>query len=138
MNEASLRISLQVKLGNLDYQSRPTAFNADVSVARGPTPGELNVSKFGTDVDLSLFTVPGLVWMQNMDTVNFVEYGVWNGSLFFPLGELLPGEFFALRLSRNIGKDYTNTGTGITGTINKLRLKANTANSLVRVEVFEK
>lgn len=137
-NEARINSSLQIKTGNLDYQSRPTAFQATVTGAKGPTPGAIAVSTAGTDVDLSELSTPGLCFITNIDSTNYVTYGIWDGATFYPLGELLPGECYVLRLSRSLTQEY-GTGTGTTGTnINRLRLKANGATANIRVEAFEK
>lgn len=147
--EAQIRTSLQiVKLDAndvvlLDYASRPTAFVADVSGILGPTPGGITVSTAGTDVDLSALTIPGLCRFMNNDDTNFVSWGAWDpeGVRFYPIGELLPGESFVLRLSRDIEEEF---GTGDPGTAtagantNRLRFKASVAACVCMVEVFEK
>lgn len=138
-NEVQIRSSLQVNKDAIEYQSRPTAFAADMAGTKGPTPGALTVSTGGTDVDLTGLTTPGFCRMQNQDTTNFVTYGIWDpeGNKFFPLGEMLAGEVFVLRLARDIEAEY-GTGTGTTGAnTNRLRLKANTAACVVLVEAFE-
>lgn len=138
-DEAQIRSSLQIDIGNLEYRSNPTAFTADVSGSIGPTPGAFSVAVTGTDVNLSELTTPGLARIMNLDTTNYVSYGAWDGSsIFFPLGELLPGESFILRLSRDLGKEF-GTGTGTTGAPNNtFRFKADTAAVICIVEAFEK
>jgi hypothetical protein len=142
-DEATIRTSLQInKPPYLDYQSRPTDFKADVTGTKGPTPGAITVSILGTDVDLSQLTTPGLCRIQNQDDVNFVEYGIRENTTgkFYPLGELLPGETYVLRLSRWLGLEETSPGTG-TGTAigadNKLHFRADTAACNVLIEAFE-
>lgn len=142
--EATLRVSLTIRKDNLNYQSNPTGFSATVTGTKGPTPGYVLISTLGTDIDLSKLTQPGLCWMQNLSLVNAVEYGIWDPEIakFYPLGELLPGECFPLRLSRNLAKEFgsggTTTGTGVTGpTTNRLRFRAMAASVPVRVEAFE-
>lgn len=140
-NEATIRNSLQIVKGELNYQSKPTSFLADVSMAsgvKGPTPGNILAALAGTDVDLSALGTPGLCRIQNLDATNYVTYGIWNGVDLYPLGELLAGEVTIFRLARDIEEEY-GTGTGTTGTaINKLRFRANTAACNVLVEAFEK
>jgi len=140
-NEATIRTSLSIKTGDLEYHSTPTAFQADVAGIFGPAPGALAVSTVGTDIDLSEFTTPGLARFQNLDTLNYVEYGIWDPetTTFYPLGELLPGETYVLRLSKNLAFEYgTGPGTGTTGPeTNRLRFKANAQSCNVLVEVFE-
>lgn len=138
--EATVRTSLQIRLGNLEYQSNPTYFTADLTVAKGPTPGSVTVSTDGTDIDFSELTEPGLCRVMNVDPTNFVEYGVWDPALqdLFVFGEILPGETFIVRLSRNLGETYEDTGTGTTGATRTLRFKANNAPCVVIVEAFER
>jgi hypothetical protein len=138
-DEATLRISLSIRKGNLTYQSQPTAFNADVTGTNGPAPGAFNVSTDGTNVDLSELTTPGLCRLMNLDDTNYVEWGVWDPdtSRFYPLGEILPGESYVIRLSRHLTSEYAATGTSVPDTNNTLRLKANTAACKCVVEAFE-
>lgn len=123
----------------LQYNGQPSAFQADVSGTKGPTPGAITVALAGTDVDLSELTQPGLCRISNQDDTNFVEYGIREPgtNTFYPLGELLPGESYVLRLSRNIQEEYQGTGTGTSTATNFLHFKANTAPVNVLVEAFE-
>lgn len=138
--EATIRIALQVRSGMLNYQSNPTYFSADIVDPKGPTPGAFTVSVAGTDTDLSELTEPGLCRIMNLDSTNFVEFGIWDPALqdLFVLGELLPGETYVLRLSRNLGETYEGTGTGTTAPTRTLRFKADTAPCVVLVEAFER
>lgn len=141
-DEYRLTLSLFLKSGLLQYQSNPTAFTFDQEgQAKGPVPGAITVDTFGTDVDLSELTNPGAILLQNLDANNYVEWGIYEdaNNLFLPLGELPPGgppAFFYL--SRNAFEDYAGTGTGTTGPLNTLRLKANTASCIVMVSAFER
>jgi hypothetical protein len=139
-SEATVRVSLSIRVGNQQYQSNPTTFQADVSRAAPASPGRVTVGVNGTSIDLSKVATAGFCWIQNLDETNFVEYGIRDPSngRFYPLGELLPGEFYLLRLSRNILEDYTNTGTGTTGDVNQFWFKADTAPCEVDVQAFEK
>lgn len=144
--EAKIQLSLQITkdddAGIVNYRSYPTTFDADVDGALGPTPGAIVVSIYGTDVDLSQLTVPGLCRLSNESATNYVTYGICDPETdkFYPLGELRPGEFNLLRLSRELGQEYAGSGTG-TGTsgpkTNKLRFMADTATCSVLVEIFE-
>lgn len=145
-DEANIQISLQITksddTGIVNYRSYPTQFTADVNGSLGPTPGAFIASIYGTDVDLSQLTTPGLCKVSNQDSTNFVSYGICDPETdkFYPLGEILPGEFFLLRLSRNLAHEYAGagTGTGTTGAkTNTLRFVADTASCVVLVEAFE-
>lgn len=140
-NEIRVQCSLQIKNGFLDYASRPTAFLADMATVGGPSPGEISVALAGTDVDLSQLTDPGFVWLMNLDPTNYVEFGVYDSvtGKFYPLGELLPGQFTQFMLSRFLGAEFgTGTGTGgFTGTT-RFRIKATGSACRVVVHAFER
>lgn len=124
---------------NLNYQNQPTAFRADMTGGRGPTPGNVLVAVGGTDVSLAaLSNFGGWCRIMNLDATNWVDYGIYDsaGTEYFPLGELLAGEQVILRLSRKLGQEYTGTGTGMGGTT--LHFRANTAACNVIVEAFDK
>lgn len=138
-NEATVTSRLTIQKGYLDYMSRPGQFQATVTGTKGPVPGALEATTAGVSVDFSELTTPALCRLMNLDTTNFVEYGIWDpeGGVFYPLGELLPGESYVLRLSRNLNEEY-GTGAGTVGAnTNRLRLKADTAACQVMVEAFE-
>lgn len=139
-NEATVTASLQINKGNLQYHSRPTTWRADVTGSKGPTPGAVTVPVTGVAIDFSELTTPGLCRVANTEGTggNYVTYGIHDGSLFHPLGELLPGESFPLRLSRDLGEEHSDVGTGTTGTVNQLYFKANGGPVNVLVEAFEK
>jgi hypothetical protein len=147
-NEAQVRGSLQIRILDdsgrvlLDYRGLPTTFNADVDSIEGPTPGSFLATTAGVDVDLSALTTPGLARFQNNDPTNYVEYGIWDptGAVFYPLGELLPGESYPIRLSRNIGNETGpgDPGTAVLDNDNRLRFKAISGACQVTVEAFGK
>lgn len=138
-NEAQIQSSLVIRRGSLLY-GRPRMFQADVSATKGPTPGYVLVSTEGTDIEFTELTTPGLVRIQNVDTTNYVEYGIFDPqtNVFYPLGELLPGEEYVLRFSRNLQEEYVGTGTGTSAPTNTFRMKANGAPCGVQIDAFEK
>lgn len=139
-DEASVRASLQIITENgLEYQSRPSSFNADVSAGVGPTPGRVLATVAGVDVDLSAIVVPGgLYRVQNLDATNFVELGIWDGVSFFPFNDILVGESYIGRLAASAGDEF-GTGTGTTtADVNTYRLKADTASCECLFEAFDK
>lgn len=140
-DEATLTVSLRIAKGNLIYQSFPQAFTADMTGTKGPTPGAITATTVGTLVDLSQLTQPGLCRLMNLDASNYVTVGMYDPQTlkFYPLLELLPGETFPLRLSRDLAEEYgTSPGTGTTGQANnRLMVRANAASCVVLVEAFE-
>jgi hypothetical protein len=121
-DEINVQGSLQVNNSNLVWRSSPSGFLVDQTTAAGPSPGYVLATTAGVTVDLSALTTPALVMIQNLDGTNFVEFGPYSGGTFYELGELLAGEHYVLRLSRNMAA---------------LRLKANTANCGCIVECFD-
>jgi hypothetical protein len=147
--EAKLQLSLQIDkfdttglIPIVTFRSYPTQFTATVTGAKGPAPGAFAVSVHGTDVDFSELATPGLCRIYNQDPTNYVSYGIADPETdkFYPLGEILPGEFYLMRLSRLLGQEYAQagTGTGTTGAVtNTMRFMADTAPCNVVVEAFE-
>ncbi len=139
-NEIRVQTNLQVVKGSTFYQSRPTAFVATMNGTRGPTPGAFVASKTGTDVDLSeLSQMGGLCRIQNLDSTNFITYGLFDTSSFrfYPLGDVLPGESYVLRLSQELGEEIgTGSGTANLGG-STLRIKAHGAACQVLIEAFD-
>ncbi|MDB4786219.1 hypothetical protein OAG36_00645 [bacterium] len=138
-DEAQIRTSLQIvnTTTKLEYRSAPTAFTGDVTASKGPVPGAFSATLDGVDADFSELTTPAYCRMMNLDATNFVTYGIWDDVTFYPLGEILPGESYVIRISRDLTEEF-GTGTGTTGTaINTLRFKADTAAVNVLVEAFE-
>lgn len=137
-SEARINYSLSITKGSLKHRSSK-GFNADVSGQKGPVPGAITVALTGTDVDLSQLTVPGIVELTNLDDTNFFEFGIYDPDTgaFYPLGEVLAGESYPLRLSRNLQEQYAGTGTAGGGETARLRLMANGAALNAYVGAFE-
>ena len=146
-NEARINCGLYIRKTSsdgtkilIDYRGGPESYQADVDGTKGPTPGSFQVPTYGTTVSLSQLSTPGLAFIHNQDSTNFVELGIRdpNTGVFYPFMELLPGEACVLRFSRNLLEGYTNTGTGTTGQVNQLHAKANTSPVQLEVNAFEK
>lgn len=137
-NEAQVRASLQIRKGSLYYQSQPTTYTADVTGSSAASPGQVVATTAVVDVAFTGLTTPGLCFLQNLDATNYVEWGVHDGTLFHPVGELLPGEFAVIRLSRNLGEEESIPGTGTTATVNAFALRGVGGTCICRVEAFEK
>lgn len=140
--EIKVRVSLNIRKGNLQYQNQPQSFNFDMvtSLPKGPVPGAFTVPTYGVACDLSELTTPGVCLIRNLDETNYVEYGIRdpNTGVFYPFGELGPGQSYPIVLSRNLLEGYTDTGTGTSGPTNQLWFKANTSSCNVSVEAFER
>jgi hypothetical protein len=118
-----LRVTAQLGItaGGTQYQSRPTAFTADIinDPCVGPTPGAFVVPIQGTQCSLAALNgLFGLCRICNLEDktaepYRAFEYGITDPTThkFYPLGEVWPGESYVVRLSRYIQQD-TGTGTG--------------------------
>lgn len=129
-NEFRITAAVQLRNGNISVNTLPVSYNANQTTANGPTPGMVTATTSGVTVSLAQLTTPGFLMIQNTDATNYVQYGLYISSTFYPLGELLPGEVNVLRLARDILT--ANTGAAV------LRLKSNTASCLVLVQAFDK
>ena len=137
-DEATIRASLQISKGNVSYRSYPDNFTADVAGEKGPSPGAVTVSDEGTDVDLSEITNPGFCRIYNQGSTTLV-IGVWDGTAFHALQDVLTGEHYIVRLSQFVGDQFgTATSTATTGTGNTLRIKSIGGSGTALVEVFER
>ena len=129
--------NLRIAKGNLLYISQPTSFRADMDGEKGPTPGQITALTTGTVINLSQLSTPGLARIMNLDDTNYVTIGVSDGSDFFPVLEMLPGETFPVRLSRYVNLEFDQTGTGTSADVNRLVAIANTAACEILIEAFD-
>jgi hypothetical protein len=125
-NEATVNSSLSVVRGNLHYQSQPSAFRADVATTRGAAPGGVTINTTGVDIDFGSLVGPSLCRIMHVGTTGIVEYGKKAGGTFYPLGEMLAGETYVLRLSRNLEASSQT-----------FHFKASAATIEVLIEAFE-
>ena len=123
-DEITISSIINIIKSGFSFRNSLTSYRADMTGKKGPTPGAVTVATAGTNISFSELTTPGFVYIENLDSTNYVDYGAWTGSVFYPIGELLPGEFHIIRLSRNVGTT--------------LRMRANTAAVNVNVSAFEK
>lgn len=111
----------------MDYRAGVSAFVADVSGAGGPYPGGVVIPTTGTDIDLTKLTAyGGFIHLENYDADNRFEWGIYDAEMnhYLPVGEVLPGEAYTWRLSRNFSEEFTQTGTGTSSGLRYLRCKA--------------
>src|SRR5438105_2935048 len=120
-NEGQARFSFQIQVKSadstltlLDYRPPTDAFNFNVSGTNGPTPGALTVTRAGVDVSFAQLTAyGGMCSIKNMDPIYKLTWGVKDGTgKFHPIGDILPGEAYPLRLSVFFGSEFGATGTG--------------------------
>ncbi len=144
MSQANVNLSFNIP--GL-YRSIPTGFQATVNGQNGPTPGAIKATTAGVDVNLSeLVALGGFCWLTNYGTVpgdtdpaHRVDWGIFevSGSKFWPLGSILPGECYLIRLSPELGWDEAGTGTGTGAAVSTFRLRSNVGVCQCRVDAFE-
>lgn len=142
-NEATIRSGLTIRQSSLFNYNQPGfgLFQASLTTPiKGPCPGLITIPVGGIAVTFPYLTTPGLCFLKNLSSSNFVEIGIRDPvtNKFYPLDELLPGEEYVKRFSRNLLEYYSGTGTGTSAGINYLWFKANTAPCDVIVDAFEK
>lgn len=146
-NEFTIRSSLAVRKVASDgtvqanYRSGGVGSFRDDMVTtspKGPTPGAVGITTVGTDIDLSQLTVPGWCFLKNMDDSDTVEYGIHDGSVFHPMGELGPGDETVFKFSRNFGEEHVYQGTGTGATVNTFHAKSYNGAAVLLVECWER
>lgn len=140
-NEIRVRAGLFIEGDTLKFRSHPTEFQADLTNEKGPTPGAIAIAESGTDIDLSQLTDPGWAEFHNISAAGIVIHiGSWDGTEFYPVFELAPGEFSVLKVSQFLSRSFgTGTGTGTfdTGDYN-LRAKSVGGAGKLDVAVFDR
>jgi hypothetical protein len=139
---ASVTSSLQIVVNGVRiYQNTPTTYSPNIAGYNGPTPGAVSVGVNHTEPSLTQLTaMGGLCRLTNLDTTNFVEWGIYDSvaGVFIGIGELLPGETIIIRLSRYLGKELApGTGTAIIGHAVKFSLKADISPCIVIIDAFD-
>lgn len=119
----------------------PQSFTADLEgTFLGPFPGAVSVPLTGYDVSIPADVVPGMIEIWNQDATNYIEYGIYEpaSNVFYPVGEVGPGERYVWKLARNIGEEWASigTGTGTSGENNRLRFRPNGAAVNVFIGIF--
>lgn len=139
--EVRSTIQVNIRKGNLNYQSFPASWqgNIDATNPSGPAPGAIQVTTAGVSVVFNELVLPSYCILQNLDLTNFVSYGLDYGGDFLPLGEVLPGELYVIRLSRLLGTLISDviTGTGAAASGATFFLKAEISPVNVFVGAFE-
>lgn len=138
-NEAQIRSSLLLRVGNLFYKSPQNGFTANVSGSFGPVPGAIRATTDGVDVDLSALTSPGLCVFKNLDANNPVKLGRWSedNQVFYPMLYALPGESYVIRLDPDVDEEYSGTATATGAEVSTLRVKGVNGEADCSIEAFE-
>lgn len=112
-------ISLNVDNGNFAYAKNET-FTLDQATVGGANPGTVDVGTSEEAISFGDITNLGWVFMKNLDTTNYVEWGPESGGALVVVGRLEAGESALFRLSPAI----------------TLRMQANTATCKVLIEAM--
>lgn len=120
-------VSIQVTATDTTTGETDTYVPQQMSItqsAEGEGGGTQNIPTADTLVDLGNCTTPGLIWLHNCDSTNYIEYGPGDASsadAILVIGKILAGETHLFRLA-----------SGVT-----LRARANTAACLLKTRVYE-
>lgn len=119
-NEITLSFNLQLTNGNYTESVNPGSVRID-QAAIGANGGVYSVPTSEEVVDTGDVSTEGLLYLQNLDATNYINYGPESGGAMVSIAKLEPGEFAFLRL------DSTAT----------LRWQANTAAVKVKMLLLE-
>ena len=129
-NEFTIKSQITLTNGTMRHTGAPSSFQANQTTKFGPVPGTVSATTSGVTVSLSGITTPGIFSIQNLDTTNYVSFGLYISSTYYPLGEVLPGEIYVCRFARDILT--ANSAAAV------LRVKADTATCKVNILAFDK
>lgn len=119
-NEISATVGLSVVNGNLRI-SFPQLTRQYNQTASGLSDQVLSIATTAEDVSFGDVATPGLCVLHNLDTTNYVEYGMSDGGTIKKLAKLSPGDVHMIRIAAST----------------TLRMQANTAACKVRVLCLE-
>lgn len=145
-DEVQIRQQVFIKSGNLDHQPRQREWKADMTGAKGPTPGAITATYDGTDIDLSQLTDPGWIDIYNQEPEDggiTVSWGVYDPETdrYYPVGKIAPGQGTGmLHLDELLQFEFDPaTGTGTGNPTNRLRIKAKDGDEAnILVQAFER
>lgn len=124
-NEGRATLSYQIKKGNINETKSLTKL-FDVTSGKGPSPGAITVPTTGVNVSFDNLSDPDLCVIINLDSTNYVTWGVYDGVTYTAVGRINAGDWAKINLADNI-----DAGTGTSGP--NLRLVANTASCIVQI-----
>ncbi len=119
-NEITVTVGCQVVNGDLRAQFTQVALSRN-QAASGLSDQVLSIGTSEENVSFGDVATPGLVCLHNLDSTNYVEYGMSDGGTMKKLGKLIAGDKALFRLAAST----------------TLRMQANTAACKVRVFCLE-
>jgi hypothetical protein len=78
-NEITVTSGIQVRKGNLLVDVTPTTKQITMTGSGGPTPGFMTVGTTEESTAFPELTTEGWLWMKNLDSTNYVQWGFSTG-----------------------------------------------------------
>lgn len=103
-NEIQSVINLKVTKGSLDV-TRSVSQQLTLSAAKPNAAGftqSIPTNTAGTAITLGDVAINGVAWFRNLDTTNYVEIGIQESGVFYPLVRLNYGEAWSFRLAQGV------------------------------------
>lgn len=101
-DEITVEATLTIDNGNLQRADPDDPLVITQAVAKGPVPGMVTVTTTAAAISLTGLTTYGLVKVKNMSSTNYVSYGVYVSSVFYPLIRIKPGEYYVWRMEPGV------------------------------------
>lgn len=101
-NEMQSSCSLRVTNGHLKSNLNSGTVNITQAVAKGPTPGTVNVGTSEEVISFAELTTLGVIQIINLDTTNFVQFGPESAGAMVAAIRLKPGEPNQFRLEPGV------------------------------------
>jgi len=97
--EISVTLGVSCQKGNLTFSRASVTQKVDMAgTHRSNDTQDITTTPAALAISASVAT-PGITYLRNLDTTNFVQVGVYVSSTFYPLLKLLPGESQMVRLA---------------------------------------
>jgi hypothetical protein len=101
-NEIQSSCTLRVTNGHLKSNLNTGTVNITQAVAKGPSPGTVNVGTSEEVISFAELTTLGVVQIINLDTTNFVQFGPEATGAMVAAIRLKPGEPNQFRLEPGV------------------------------------
>jgi hypothetical protein len=92
-NEITAYLSLDVANGYLSFPFSTGQLQFDQTTARAGNPGTVNIGTSQEDIALGDLVNPGYVFIQNLDTTNYVQVGPKSAGVMVNAIRLYPRQF---------------------------------------------
>lgn len=91
-NEITLSAALRVRNGSLISDCNPGNLQIDQAVARGPSPGSVNVGTSEEVISFAELATLGWLHITNLDPTNYVDFGPESGGAMVGALRIMPGK----------------------------------------------